>query len=40
MDLQPPPEGLSGVTVGYLLSSYLAVAEVADDDDDDYPKGQ
>jgi len=29
MDLQPPLEGLLGVTLGDLLSSYLAVAEVA-----------
>jgi len=29
MDLQPPLEGLSGVTLCDLLSSYLAVAEVA-----------
>jgi len=29
IDLQPPLEGLLGVTLGDLLSSYLAVAEVA-----------
>jgi len=29
IDLQPPLDGLSGVTLGDLLSSYLAVAEVA-----------
>ncbi len=29
MDLQPPLEGLSGVTLGDLLSSHLVVAEVA-----------